>query len=159
MLITFGLLNSVQFQSDPCSYADIFPPSYTVPEIYVRRSQQIVSNICPRRPRTQCANKRGGGRFMQVAKHITQVYAQNNSGTQFIAPRQGPILGTSPVPSPVGYLGRKLCRSQGSTTLWHRLWSGRWPIHVHVKGIPLIGHPFNENFNAGADFFTVLTKF
>ena len=44
--------------------------------------------------RARCANKGEKVGVMQVAKSFVRVCARNYSGTQFIAPRQGPI----PVP-------------------------------------------------------------
>ena len=59
--------------------------------------------------------KGGGGH--EGGEIFLQVYAQNYSGAQFIAPRQGLIPGTIPVTGPVGDWEEELHKSCGITTL------------------------------------------
>ena len=83
---------------------------------------------------TRWRNEGGEGGVMQVVKTFWCVCVQNDSGAWFIVPRQGPILGPSPVPSPAGDWGYGICGSCGSTTCQPRLLYSCWPSHVILKG-------------------------
>ena len=87
------------------------------------------------------AQTRGGSGVVQAAKTCMQVCAQNYSGVWFVALEQGPIPYISPVPGPTGEWVGELCGSCRNKTLWQRLWSIHWPIHVRVKGFPRILSP------------------
>ena len=88
--------------------------------------------------RARCADECREGGVIQVAKKNSRVCARNCSGAQFIAPSRGPIPGHSPAPGPAGDWGGELRGSYGSATSQPRFWSGRWPNHVLVKGVPRV---------------------
>ena len=64
-----------------------------------------------------------------------QVWAQSYSGTQFIEPIWGLIPNPRLSPDPAGYWEGELCGSCGIPTSQLWLWSGRWPIRVHMKWV------------------------
>ena len=125
----------------PDFYSGIFPTSSTLPETYVAGSPLIVSSPWPRIAHVRCAIEGGEGRFMQVAKMLSQVCSQNYFSALFIAPIQGPILSPSLFSGPVEDWVDNLHGSCRSTTSLPQLLSGHCPNHVRVKVVPCVFLP------------------
>ena len=143
MLVTFGLLVSVLFISDPWFILQI--PWFL--HQYISSVLHCAGNVCGQvtvhclwlvtKDKSRAMSKwGGGGRGHAGGEMFCAGVHKNYSGAQFLSSGQGLILGPSTVPGPTGDWGDKLHGSCRSKTSRPRLWYGRWPNYVHVKGAP-----------------------
>ena len=144
MLVTFVLLISVQFTSDPCCICRYFDPIFLCAQnIHLWVS---VDCLCywPCRACSWCVNERGG--VILVEKYITRVCARNCSDARFITHSLGLILVPSLDPDTAGNWRGEICGSCGIKTSRLQLKYGHYSSDARAKWVRPFSLPWvNSN--------------